>query len=92
MPNFIEEKIKEEYGPVLSGDSLSKKTSPIDQKMYKKPISALTHEVSTSDPLIPAWVFNREGEWGMVSRLDGVLPKSNYQTKLRINHQKRKFG
>jgi len=36
------------------------KNSPIDRKMYKKPISVLTHQILTSDPLVPACGFNRE--------------------------------
>jgi len=38
------------------------KTSPIERKMYKKPISFLTHEVLTSGPLVPAFGFNRDNQ------------------------------
>jgi hypothetical protein len=51
------------------------KTSPIDRKRYKKPISVLTHEVLTSDPLVPAFGFNRECQ--RLTRL--------HQTSIEIN-------
>jgi hypothetical protein len=45
------------------------KTSPIDRKMYKKPIFVLTHEVLTGDPLVPAFGFNRKCQ--RLTRPDG---------------------
>jgi len=51
------------------------KTSPIDRKMYKKPISVLTHEVLKSDPLAPACVFKRECQ--RLKRLHQTTPKAD---------------
>ncbi len=54
---------------------VKEKTSPIDRKMYKKPISVLTHEILTSNPFIPTFGFNSECQ--RITRL--------HQTSIEIN-------